>query len=109
MVPSLPTQDGPDVRAPKEKRRRCTRPHGVPEASGSSRADQTTSPGRDQMSFLGRVQMVAASGEGKVRVTPWVKLEPPRELAAARLLLLPLRFLFLLFFLLLAATVDYFN
>lgn len=45
-------------------------------ASGTSQADQTTSPVSDQMSLLGRVQMVPASSEGKVRVTQWVKLDP---------------------------------
>lgn len=45
-------------------------------ASGTSQADQTTSPVSDQMSSLGRVQMVPASSEGKVRVTQWVKLDP---------------------------------
>lgn len=48
-------------------------------ASGSSQAHQTTSPVSDQMSLLGRVQMVPASSEGKVRVTQWVKLDPSRN------------------------------
>lgn len=45
-------------------------------ASGTSQAEQTTSPVSNQMSLLGRVQMVPASSETKVRVTQWVKLDP---------------------------------
>lgn len=45
-------------------------------ASGTNQADQTTSRVSDQMSVLGRVQMVPARSEGKVRVTQWVKLDP---------------------------------
>lgn len=58
-------------------------PDRVWEASGTSQADQTTSPVPDQMSSLGRVQMVPASSEGKVRVTQWVKLDPSWKLAPA--------------------------
>lgn len=62
----------------------CTvKPERVWKAAGSSRADQTASPASEQMSEPGRVQMVPASSEGKVRVTQWVKLDPSRKLAQA--------------------------